>query len=129
MADFLPTYKPGQSWTATTSADVTGGRLLAVSGDGTVGPAGANSIAVVGVAGHDATSGNVVTVYSPKVAWLDSSGAITAGAQVVAGAAGVVSALAAVTTPTAADVTNSRAIVGVALTTAASNRVKVYFTR
>lgn len=129
MADFLPKFKPGQSWTATTSASVTGGKLLAVSGDGTVAHAGANSVAVVGVAAFDAASGDKVTIYSPKVATLVSSGTITAGDQVVAGAAGVVTSLAAVTTPTAADVTNTRAIVGVALTTAASNSVKVYFTR
>lgn len=128
MADFLPKFKPGQSWTATTSADVVGGKLLAVSGDGTVAHAAANSIAVVGVAAFDASSGEVVTVFSPKIAVLVSSGTITAGDQVVAGTAGVVTALAAVTTPTPADVTNSRAIVGTALTTAASNKVKVYFT-
>jgi hypothetical protein len=104
-----------------------GGKLLAVSGDGTVAHAGANSVSVVGVAAFDALSGNSVTVYSPKIAWCDSSGAITAGAEVTAGAAGVVVALAAVTTPTAADVTNTRAIVGVALTTAASNPSRCYF--
>lgn len=129
MAEFLPLYKPGQSWTSTTSADVTAGQLLIASGNGTVGPGTANSVAYVGVAGHDALSGAVVTVYSPKIAWMTSSGAITAGAQVVPAASGAVSALAAVTTPTPADVTNSRAAVGVALTTAASNRVKVLFTR
>lgn len=129
MADFLPYFKPGDTWTATTSGAVTGGKLLAVSGDGTVAHAGANSVAVVGVAGFDAASGAAVTVYSPEIAVLVSSGTITAGDQVVPGAAGVVTSLAAVTTPTAADVTNSRAIVGVALTTAASNLVKVKFTR
>lgn len=129
MADFLPYFKPGQSWTATTSGAVTGGKLLAVSGDGTVAHAGANSVAVVGVAAFDAASGAKVTVYSPKVAVLVSSGTITAGDQVVAGAAGVVTSLASVTTPTAGDVSGTRAIVGVALTTASSNSVKVYFTR
>jgi len=129
MADFLPRFKPGQSWSATTSANVTGGKLLEVSGDGTVAHAGANSVAVVGVAAFDANSGDTVTVFSPKIAVLVASGAITAGSQVVAGSAGVVTALAAVTTPTAGDVTGSRAIVGVALTTAASNLVKVLFTR
>jgi hypothetical protein len=129
MADFIPKFKPGQSWSALTSANVTGGKLLEVSGDGTVAHAGANSVAVVGVAAFDANSGDTVTVYSPKIAVLVASGAITAGSQVVAGSAGVVTALAAVTTPTAGDVTGSRAIVGVALTTAASNLVKVLFTR
>jgi Uncharacterized conserved protein (DUF2190) len=129
MAEWLPKYLPGQRWTSTASATITGGQLLAVSGSDTVGPAGANSIAVVGVAAHDAASGEKLTVFSPKIAVLTASGAITAGAQVVPAAAGAVSALAAVTTPTPADVTNSRAIVGVALTTAASNLVKVLFTR
>jgi uncharacterized MnhB-related membrane protein len=127
MADFLPKFKPGQSWTATTSAAVTGGKLLEVSGDGTVAHAGANSVSVVGVAAWDAASGDKVTVYSGGIAVLVSSGAITAGSKVVAGAAGVVTALAAVTTPTAADVTNTRAIVGTALTTAANNLVTVQF--
>lgn len=127
MADFLPKFKPGQSWTATTSADVVGGKLLEVSGDGTVAHAGANSIAVVGVAAYDALSGTAVTVYSGGIAKLVSSGAITAGSKVVAGAAGVVTALAVVTTPTAADVTNTRAIVGTALTTASGNTVIVQF--
>lgn len=129
MAEFLPLVHPGKSFTATTSADVTAGQALIVSGSGTVGPGTANSIAYVGVAAFDAVNGATVTVYRPSVAWMTSSGAITAGAQVVLAASGAVSALAAVTTPTAADVTNTRAIVGVALTTAASNLVKVLFTR
>lgn len=129
MAEFLPLFKPGQSYTATTSADVTAGQALIVSGDGTVGPGTANSIAYAGVAAADATNGNVVTVYRPAVAWMTSSGAITAGAQVVLAASGAVSALAAVSTPTAADVTNTRATVGLAMTTASGNRVKVLFYR
>jgi hypothetical protein len=127
MAEFLPKYKPGQSWTSTASATITAGQLLAVSGSGTVGPAGANSVSWVGVAAFDAASAEKVTVYSGGIAVLTASGAITAGAQVVPAASGAVSALAAVTSPTAADVTNSRAIVGVALTTAASNLVTVIF--
>lgn len=129
MAEFLPLVHPGKSYTATTSADVTAGQALIVSGDGTVGPGTLNSVAYAGVAAFDAVSGATVTVYRPSVAWMTSSGTVTAGAQVTLGAAGVVVALAAVTTPTAADVTNSRAAVGVAMTTAASNRVKVLFTR
>lgn len=127
MATYSPKFIPGQRWTATTSADVTGGQLLAVSGSGTVGPAAAASIAVVGVAAFDAKNGEVVTVHSPSIGWLTSSGAIAAGAQVVPAASGAVSALAAVTTPTPADVTNTRTIVGVALTTAANNKVLVKF--
>ena len=129
MAEFLPLYKPGQSYTATLSADVTAGQALIVTGDGTVGPGTANSIAYCGVAATDASNGGVVTVFRPSVAWMTSSGAITAGAQVTLAASGAVQALAAVTTPTAADVTNTRATVGLAMTTAASNRVKVMFYR
>ena len=129
MAEFLPLFKPGQSWTSTTSADVTAGQLLIATGVDTVGPGTANSVAYVGVAAFDALNGTTVTVYSPKIAWMTSSGAITAGSQVVPAASGAVSALAAVSTPTAADVTNTRACIGVALNTAASNRVKVLFSR
>lgn len=129
MAEFLPLFKPGESYTATLSADVTAGQALIITGDGTVGPGTANSIAYCGVAGADASNGGVVTVFAPKVAWMTSSGAITAGTQVTLAASGAVQALAAVTTPTAADVTNTRATIGVALTTAASNRVKILFER
>ena len=51
MADYLPKFKPGQSVTFTASAEVIGGRLVVITGDRTVGPAGADSSAVVGVAG------------------------------------------------------------------------------
>lgn len=129
MAEFLPLVHPGKSYTATTSADVTAGQALIISGSDTVGPGTANSIAYCGVAAFDAVSGATVTVYRPGEAWMTSSGAITAGAQVVLAASGAVSALAVVTTPTAADVTNTRGIVGVAKTTASGNRVKVLFTR
>jgi hypothetical protein len=54
---------------------------------------------------------------------LVASGTVTAGDLVVCAAAGQVSTLAAVTTPTAADVTNTRAIVGVALTTATNGNI------
>jgi hypothetical protein len=33
MADYLPKFKPGQAVTFTASADVTGGRLVAVTGN------------------------------------------------------------------------------------------------
>jgi sulfate adenylyltransferase subunit 1 (EFTu-like GTPase family) len=52
-----------------------------------------------------------------------ASGTVTAGDIVVCAASGQVSTLAAVTTPTAADVTSTRAIVGVALTTATTGNI------
>lgn len=118
MAEYLPLHNPGHARTSTTSAAVTAGQLLIVTGSGTVGPATAKSPAWVGVAGHDAASGAQVTYFSGGTQRLTAAGGITAGNIVVAGAAGTAAALAAVTTPTADDVTDSRAIVGIALTTA-----------
>lgn len=126
MSDNNPIYFPGQAQTSTASATITGGQLLAVSGVGTVGPAGANSGAVVGVAASDAASGETVTYQTCGRHFLTASGTVTAGDIVVPAAAGAVATLAAVTTPTPADVTNTRAIVGVALTTATTgNPVEV----
>ena len=71
-ADIWPTTPPvftGDSlpFTSTTSAAVTGGQVLIVTGSGTVGPAAAASGLVVGVAAHDAANGAQVTVWPPGV--------------------------------------------------------------
>ena len=129
MAEWLPKYLDGDSWTSTASATITAGQLLAVSGVNTVAPAGVNASNHVGVAMFDAASGAVVTVSSPQVGVCIASGAITAGDLVAPAAAGAVSTLAVVSTPTAADVTGTRALVGVALTTAVGNLVTVFFVR
>jgi hypothetical protein len=102
---------------STASATVTADQLLEVSGDGTVGPAGAASAAVVGLALAGAASGAPVRMlcFGPVLS-ITSTGAITAGAKVVAGAAGVVATVGANT---------FEKIVGTALTTAAGNVVKV----
>lgn len=85
MADYLPKFESGEPFTALTSGAVVGGRVLVVSGAGTVAHAGADAVAatIAGVAGFDAASGERVTVYPLK-------GAIhklTAGAAVAAAAA------------------------------------------
>jgi len=130
MAEYLPVFKPGQAITLKASAAVTAGQLVAVTGAGTVGPAGANAANWVGVAGFDAAINDNVTIYAAGVHSVTASGTVTAGDVVTPGAAGTVATLAAVTTPTPADVTNTRAVVGVALTTATSgNKVRVVFTR
>ena len=102
---------------STASATITADQLLEVSGDGTLGPAGAASAAVVGVALAGAASAAPVRalMFGPVLS-ITSSGAITAGAKVVAGAAGVVTAIGANT---------FEKIVGTALTTAAGNVVRV----
>ena len=118
MAEYLPVKTPGEALPLTASATITGGQLVAVSGVSTVAPAGANASGWIGVAAFDAATGDLVTVLNGGVQELVTTGTVTAGDLVVAGAAGTVSTLAVVTTPTAADVTNTRAVVGVALTTA-----------
>jgi len=102
---------------STASATVTADQLLEVSGDGTVGPAGAASTAVVGLALLGASSGQPVKMltFGPVLS-ITSTGAITAGAKVAAGAAGVVATIGAGT---------FQQVVGTALTTAAGNVVKV----
>lgn len=85
MADYLPKFDSGKPFTATASAAVTGGRVLIVSGAGTVAHAGADAVAatLVGVAGFDAATGERVTVYPLKGAVHK----LTAGAAIAAGAA------------------------------------------
>lgn len=94
----------------TASATITAGQVLEVTGSGTVGPAGAASTAVCGVAVGAAASGAPVRVFMPGGAWTSTaSGGITAGARVIAGAAGTVATIGANTFAT---------MIGTALTTA-----------
>ena len=122
MGDYIPVYTPGEAFGMTASATITGGQQVEVTGSGTVGPAAADSTKVIGVAAFDAANGARVTVWSSNLVHEVTNGSgstITAGALLAAAASGGVKALAAVTTPTPADVTNSRGCIGVALTTAA----------
>lgn len=123
MGDYLPRFKPGASITSTASATITGGQVVEVSATGTVGPAGATSLKWIGVAAFDAVSGDKITIHTGGVQKLVASGTVTAGDIVVCAAAGQVSTLAAVTTPTPADVTGSRAMLGIALTTATNGNI------
>jgi hypothetical protein len=81
---------------STASATVTADQLLAVSGDGTLAPAGAASAAVVGVALAGASSGQPVKalMFGP-VFTLTAAGGITAGAKVVSAAGGLVATIGA----------------------------------
>ncbi|TFC30105.1 DUF2190 family protein [Cryobacterium sp. MDB1-18-2] len=90
MTDYLPKFKPGEAVTFTASAAVTGGRLVVVTGSRTVGPAGVDSPAIVGVAGFDAAIGEPVTVYIGGIQRLTAAGAIVVGARVASAAAGTV---------------------------------------
>jgi hypothetical protein len=125
MADYTPVYMYGRALTLTLSVACVGGDLLEVSGNGTVRPWVPNatpSTKVVGVASQDAAVSTRVTVWGfGPVHESIADGTVTAGDQITAAAAAgrQVKTAAAVTTPTPADVTTTRAILGVALTTAA----------
>lgn len=107
--DYSPLHLPGHEITSTASAAITAKQLVEVSGSNTVGPAGAASVKVVGVAAGDAAIGADLTVFARGITHVSvASGAITAGDRVNAGAAGTVAT-------GASALTN----VGTALTTAA----------
>lgn len=117
MADYPIVFAGGTApITLQASATVTGARLVEVTGNGTVGPAGAASTKVVGVAATDAASGAKVDVWPLPglVHEVTASGAISAGDGVVAGAAGVVSTIGAGT---------FQQLVGVALAAAADTAI------
>lgn len=117
MAEYLPTFEPGQAVTLKASAAITGGQLVEVTGSGTVGPAGAASTKVVGVAAFDAAINDNVTIYSGGVQHATASGAVAAGDVVQAAANGQVA-------------TGTTAPLGIALTAAASGAdVRVQFNR
>lgn len=99
MADYLPRFDAADTFTATLSGTVTGGRLVEVSGVNTVAAAAADSTKVVGVASVDGVSGDKVMCYrlTGFVHKLTASGAITAGATVVSDTAGKVKSAVAAT--------------------------------
>lgn len=87
---YVPRFKPGKDLTYVTTADVLSGQVVVLTGDYSVGPAGANSALTVGVATHDAPSGSRLVVSSGGVQRPIASGAIAAGARVSTAAAGKV---------------------------------------
>src|SRR6476646_9368983 len=91
MGDYLPLYLPGKAVPATTSAAVTGGKAVRVSGDGTIAHATQASHLIIGTASTDAASGDRVTFFGRgSVHRLTAAGAITAGDVVEAAAGGAV---------------------------------------
>lgn len=131
MADYTPPYVK-EIITLTASAAVSAGDPLAVTGSGTCArPAfAATAPVMIGKAAADTPINGRVTVYGRGMVHEGvAQGTVTAGDLVTyplsgATAGAEVQTLAVVTTPTPADVTNSRAIMGVALTTA-TNPAKV----
>jgi hypothetical protein len=95
MADHLAKFPAGKAITHTASAAVTGGRLLAFSGNRRVAHAGAGA-AIAGVAGRDAAAEEQLVVYRGGGHVLLAETAIAAGGRVMAGATGQVAAWAPV---------------------------------
>lgn len=124
MSDYTPVYGNGvKPFTMTASAAITGGQVLVWSGVSTVAPSGGISALVAGVAAFDAPSGARVSVWplDTLVHELTSSGAITAGGGVESAAAGAVAAAATSIAASAAAGT----LIGIAVTTAAGNKVRL----
>lgn len=89
MTQYVPPF-PGYAITFAAAADITGGALVAVSGDRQVSVAAADSAAVVGVAAFDVKAGEPVTVHGGGVQRVTAAGAIAAGARVYAAVGGKV---------------------------------------
>ena len=116
MAEYTPVIPPANAYTMVTNGAVTGGRLAAVSGNGTVAHAGAAATNVIGVFAYDAASGAEVTVHlRGPIHEATAAGAITAGARLDAAANGNV-----------ASATAGLNNVGIALTTAADTALVRY---
>lgn len=116
MPDYAPIFNGLPPFTATVATAVVGGNVVEVAATGTVGPAGAASVKVIGVAAQDAAANASVTLFRGGIQELVTTGTVTAGEQVEAAAAGTVRTLA-----------SGRAI-GVALTTATTGlKVQIAF--
>lgn len=93
MGDYTPNHSPGTDVTYVAGGTITGGQVVHISATGrTVTATGAASDHVVGVACHDALTGQPVTVSRGGEQRLVAAGAITAGTPVKAAAAGAVAA-------------------------------------
>lgn len=117
MSDYLPLFHPGGKLPVVTSAAVTAGQLLAVSGNNTVAPTSGAGMALGVAAEDDATGGNQIMAFRCGVHNLIASGSIAAGDAVVAAAAGAVATIGSDTVYTH--------VVGQALAAAANGKVLV----
>jgi len=119
MADYVPLYLPGKAFTAQASAAITGGRLVYVSGSGTVANTGADTNIPIGVAAQDAAaSGDHVGVFGRgTIHRILAVGTVTAGEVVEAAAGGGVATH-------AVDASDAQ-VFGIALTTATDALVEI----
>lgn len=99
MGDWLPRFSYEKPVPMTTSAAVTGGQLVYISGNGTVAPTSGASTLAFGIAAmDDAIGGNVITVYRACIGTIAASGSIAAGAAIIPAASGAVATIASDTT-------------------------------
>jgi hypothetical protein len=88
VSDYTPVFTNGSiPFTSQASGAITGGDCVIVSGNGTVAASGAGGIAI-GVAAHDATSGQKVTVWPLRCVHETLAGVagVTAAARLKVGA-------------------------------------------
>jgi hypothetical protein len=115
VADYTPVHALGGGpFTSQASGTINGGDVVAVSGSGTVAAAAAGALTGVGVAAHDATTGQKVAVWPFKAVHETLAGAagVTAGNPLKVGATAGKLVLWVTGTDSGA------AMVGIALTTA-----------
>jgi hypothetical protein len=99
MGDWLPRFAAEKPVPMTTSAPVTGGQLVYISGNNTIAPTSGASTLLFGVAAmDDAVGGNVITVFRACIGSVAASGAIAAGAAIIPAASGAVATIASDTT-------------------------------
>lgn len=111
MGDYAPKYHFGDHTNWLTSTVVTGGQVVEITGDGTVGTTGGASALVVGVASRDAAIGKRIEVVRVGIQRLVASAAITRGAALKTAAQGRVAPMTVGTDP-------HTQLVGIALTAA-----------
>jgi Uncharacterized conserved protein (DUF2190) len=132
MADYTAVFLPGLTMTSTALSNITGGDPVEVAGTDLVqkctpGPSGWGSAKYIGIAATDAYAGQLVTIITDRVVHEGpADGPVNAGDQLMASSAPGCQVTTAPPTGTIpgqleqADVDCARAVIGVALTTAAS---------
>jgi hypothetical protein len=133
VPDYTAVFLPGLTMTSQAAGTIVGGDPVEVAGSGTVqkttaGPsAGLGSAACIGIAAHDATAGQKVTVICDRCVHEGAAdGVINAAAQVMSSSVAGRQVKAVPVTggsPGKADVDQARVIIGIALTTASDGAV------
>ncbi len=126
MPDYLRKHGPGERVTYGTTAAVTGGQLVTISGNGTVAPTAGGASVVEGVAKRDAATGQVVTVESGGIAPLTASAAVAASGRVMPAASGAVQPYGPVAPATVADPAHIIGHATEAIAAGAVGRVRLY---